>query len=69
MKIYIGDPHRIRQILMNLTSNAVKFTNEVSVLMSVSLDLAKSVGGSNVLHFEVQDSGCGIAKDKFRSII
>ena len=64
-EIYIGDPHRIRQILMNLTSNAVKFTNEGSVLMSVSLNQSKSVGGTDMLHFEVQDSGCGIAKDKF----
>jgi signal transduction histidine kinase/CheY-like chemotaxis protein/integral membrane sensor domain MASE1 len=64
-EIYMGDPHRIRQILMNLTSNAVKFTNEGCVLMSVSLDQAKSIDGIDMLHFEVQDSGCGIAKDKF----
>lgn len=64
-EIYIGDSHRIRQILMNLASNAVKFTDEGSVLMSVSLDTVKSDECADMLHFEVQDSGCGIARDKF----
>ncbi len=62
---YIGDSHRIRQILMNLTSNAVKFTDKGSVLLSVSLDTSKSDECADMLHFEVQDSGCGIERDKF----
>lgn len=54
-----GDPHRTQQILLNLLKNAVKFTKEGYVHLSVSLDPTKS----NIL-FEVSDSGIGIAKDK-----
>jgi signal transduction histidine kinase/CheY-like chemotaxis protein/integral membrane sensor domain MASE1 len=62
---YIGDAHRLRQILMNLANNAVKFTSKGSVHMSVSFDADKSTGAADALHFEVQDSGCGIPQDKF----
>jgi signal transduction histidine kinase/CheY-like chemotaxis protein/integral membrane sensor domain MASE1 len=61
---YIGDGHRIRQVLMNLASNAVKFTNKGTVLLSVSVE-AKMEEGRDTLLFEVQDSGCGIPKEKF----
>lgn len=52
----ISDQTRIRQILSNLLSNALKFTEEGSVILRVFL------GGeeSSELHFEVQDSGIGI---------
>jgi signal transduction histidine kinase/DNA-binding NarL/FixJ family response regulator len=60
----IGDPDRIRQILVNLTSNAVKFTDrgEVSVSVTVSPHADKLL-----LRTSVKDSGCGIspaAQDK-----
>ena len=62
---YIGDAHRLRQVLMNLASNAVKFTSKGSVQISVSMDAEASNEATDALHFEVQDSGCGIPKDKF----
>ncbi len=58
----IGDPGRLKQILVNLMSNALKFTNEGEVVISVDEDLrtAESVR----LLFSVRDTGIGIAKDK-----
>ena len=50
-----GDEKRIRQILVNLINNAVKFTDQGRVIISYSYT-------SNHLHFSVQDTGCGIAK-------
>ena len=53
---YVGDSHRIRQVLFNLIGNAVKFTAHGEVRLAVS---ATSRG----LRFEVQDSGIGISKE------
>ncbi len=61
-----GDPGRLRQILTNLTGNAVKFTQkgEIAVLCSLEEELQDSC----MLHFSVQDSGIGIPKDKQRAL-
>ncbi len=64
-EVYIGDAQRLRQVLMNLANNAVKFSTKGSVLISVSIDTERSSEAADVLHFEVQDSGCGIPLDKF----
>jgi len=58
-QLWIGDVTRIRQILVNLTSNAIKFTEagEVTVLVSTSLDEDQRA----ILNFTVIDSGVGIA--------
>ncbi|MBF0544030.1 MAG: response regulator [Candidatus Riflebacteria bacterium] len=57
-----GDPGRLRQILMNLTENAIKFTpwGEISIRIFVVLEEVKNVR----LRFEVQDSGIGISQEK-----
>jgi two-component system, sensor histidine kinase and response regulator len=57
-----GDPGRLRQIIMNLIGNAVKFTHEGYVL----LQLSSSVGahGGEILRFEVTDTGIGIPKER-----
>jgi CheY-like chemotaxis protein len=52
----LADSVRLRQILLNLVSNAIKFTDEGSVTLRV----AKTQG--DVLRFEVQDTGIGIAE-------
>ncbi len=59
----VGDDLRLRQILTNLVSNAMKFTQKGEVFIGVHL--IQSDGGKNVtLHFEVRDTGIGIPKEK-----
>jgi len=57
----IGDATRLRQIVINLLSNAFKFTNEGFVALEVTLDASSTPEGP-VLHFSVQDSGIGLAR-------
>jgi PAS domain S-box-containing protein len=56
-----GDPTRIRQILLNLVSNAIKFTPAGQVVMKTHVVTTNSAGAQ--IHFEVIDSGIGIPKD------
>lgn len=55
--VLIGDSSRIRQILLNLTDNAVKYTRHGTINISVS---AKPEGGHVILCIEVRDTGIGI---------
>jgi signal transduction histidine kinase len=57
----IGDQERLRQILLNLTGNAIKFTDEGGVKVEVSLKA--STLDDALLRFEVSDSGIGISKE------
>lgn len=67
--VLIGDANRIRQIVVNLIGNAIKFTEHGEVLVSVSVDgSAKTPADSVMLHFEVADTGIGIPLEKFRAI-
>jgi signal transduction histidine kinase len=54
----IGDPTRLRQVLLNLTGNAVKFTEQGGVTVRVRIAGAQLVPA--ILRFEVQDTGIGI---------
>jgi PAS domain S-box-containing protein len=62
----IGDPSRLRQILLNLIGNAVKFTPQGSV--SVDVRRLEQAGSRLKLKFCVRDTGIGIPKEKQRSI-
>ncbi len=61
-----GDPGRIRQILLNLTGNAIKFTKEGEVSISVSPE--NETDTQVQLRFSVRDTGIGIPAEKVNSI-
>lgn len=65
-ELIIGDPIRIAQVLTNLVSNAIKFTEQGEIKISVSVQekTEDSVG----LHFSVEDSGIGIPEEKLSTI-
>jgi len=62
----IGDVTRLRQVLVNLTSNAIKFTEAGEVVVSV--DCLKTENGKSQIRFKVSDTGIGIAESKRDSI-
>lgn len=61
-----GDPNRLRQILLNLANNAIKFTEEGEVVIQVGLQ--EKLDREVVIHFAVSDTGIGIPPDKLDSI-
>lgn len=61
-KTYVGDPARIRQIIMNLCGNAVKFTERGGIHIIVDSSLVEE--GFEMIRISVKDSGIGIASDK-----
>ncbi len=64
--LLIGDPVRLRQIVINLVNNAIKFTESGEVALEVTLE---SQDRDNLLvHFIVRDTGIGIPKDKQKLI-
>lgn len=60
---FIGDPHRLRQILLNLVNNAVKFTEKGQVKVDVQITPGERDGIYNV-RFAVIDTGIGIPDEK-----
>jgi CheY-like chemotaxis protein len=66
-RIFIGDPNRLRQILLNLCSNAIKFTDKggvhVDILCEKTADPKKEI-----IHLDVKDTGIGIAPEKSKVI-
>jgi signal transduction histidine kinase/DNA-binding response OmpR family regulator len=61
-----GDPSRLRQIILNLVGNAVKFTEKGEVAIKVHAELLEDQ--SSTLHFTVSDTGIGVAAEKLESI-
>jgi PAS domain S-box-containing protein len=61
-----GDPTRLRQTLINLTGNAIKFVEKGEVFLKVSV--REDAPDSSTLLFMVKDTGIGIPKDKLASI-
>jgi CheY-like chemotaxis protein len=58
----MGDPGRLRQVLLNLIENSVKFTSEGEVVVEVTCESADGAGAN--LQFSVKDTGIGIPDDK-----
>lgn len=65
-RLVVGDAGRIRQILVNLLGNAVKFTDKGHVLVSVNS--APAEGGARRYRIEVSDTGVGIAPERHEEI-
>ncbi len=61
-----GDPLRLRQVLSNLVSNAIKFTERGEIV--VKLDFQEAGAGDPFLRFEVRDTGIGIAEEHKRRL-
>lgn len=64
--ILIGDPYRIKQILINLAANAIKFTDQGKI--TIQLNAEKTSKKKVNLRFEVEDTGIGISKYDLRTI-
>ena len=65
MPIWVaGDPLRLRQVLINLIGNAIKFTERGAIAVDVAGPACAAPGGMVTLHFVVRDTGIGIATDK-----
>ena len=62
----LGDPGRLRQVLTNLISNAIKFTEAGEVVVRV--EAGANEEGRILLTFTVRDTGIGIAADKQKAI-
>jgi signal transduction histidine kinase/ActR/RegA family two-component response regulator len=62
----ISDSGRIRQILINLVGNAIKFTEKGSVLLSVTL--IKTGADTHAINFDVTDTGIGVSKQAQKTV-
>ncbi|MDD5613384.1 MAG: PAS domain S-box protein, partial [Gallionella sp.] len=62
-----GDPGRLRQVIVNLVGNAIKFTGSGEIEVEV-VKLPSGLPGHARLKFSVRDTGIGIPKDKFQTI-
>jgi PAS domain S-box-containing protein len=65
-ELILADPTRLRQIVVNLMGNAIKFTERGEVAVVVALDSA--AGESLMLHFAVRDTGLGVPLEKQKLI-
>jgi two-component system, sensor histidine kinase and response regulator len=65
-----GDPGKVRQIILNLVSNAIKFTHEGEVMLKMELEIEEPdiLSSSRVIRFTVADTGIGIPAAKQLSI-
>ena len=65
-KKFYGDPLRVSQILLNLISNSIKFTDRGTITLSIKT--LNTTQESSFIQFEVKDTGIGIQKDKLNTL-
>jgi PAS domain S-box-containing protein len=65
-QVVVGDPGRVRQIILNLAGNAIKFTEQGQVMVEARTEPAAA--GRLTVHLDFIDTGIGIAPDKLQSI-
>ncbi|MBC7714446.1 MAG: hypothetical protein H7177_13965 [Rhizobacter sp.] len=65
--VFKGDPFRVKQILLNLINNAIKFTSEGGEV-HVRLDVLDRINRGALVRFEIQDNGIGIDKNKMDNL-
>ncbi len=63
---FVGDSYRIRQVLLNLVNNGIKFTKQGEVV--VSAKVVSEIGTDINVRFEVQDTGIGISPDQMKQL-
>ena len=67
-KLVVGDPARLRQVVLNLVGNALKFTAQGEIELRVQVESRDEASRTQLLHFAVRDTGVGIPQDKQRLI-
>jgi Amt family ammonium transporter len=63
-----GDPERLRQVLINLTANAINFTENGEVSLTAETVTAENASGLNYLRFQVRDTGIGITEERRQNL-
>ena len=63
---FLGDPGRLRQVLINLVGNAIKFTDQGHVL--INIDCEAITNGKAFLRFSIEDTGIGIPEDRLPTL-
>ncbi len=64
----VGDPGRLRQVLLSLVGNAIKFTNRELIEVQVLAVNEEANPEGCALHFSIRDSGVGMAREKLKDI-
>ena len=67
-RMVVGDSGRLRQVIINLIGNAIKFTEHGEIVVTVSLGDRSGSANQLPVHISVRDTGIGIPKDKFNVI-
>lgn len=65
-KVIVGDPGRLRQVIINIVGNAIKFTEKGEIALRAKLN--RTENGKSVIDFTISDTGIGIPQDKLKSI-
>ncbi|MDY7549152.1 response regulator [Glaciimonas sp. CA11.2] len=67
-RILIGDPRRLRQVIVNLIGNAIKFTEHGEIVVKVTMDTQSANRNRLSLCISIRDTGIGISNQKFKAI-